>query len=170
MRRLTIAFAAVVAPMTLSWSALAAAQSAEPLTVTTLDARCVARAIAACVAQEQGPSSRLAGQTLPTVDYRSTAPCEAGVTRDADGNVVTVCDYNPAVQQNTAKLEACQSRVRADPPADCQSEVLTARGAEEMMREALRAQTAALREALYTQCLASGARVEDCDGVRGPSR
>ena len=163
MRRL-----AALACLTLMCSTHAAAQSAgyEPRTMKTLDAQCVARAIDDCVANEFGGPPPLQGQIQPTIDYRGDLSCVQGAIVDADGQLIAACDYNATLHRNTDRLNVCQARVRADPPPQCQSEVLTARGVEEVVREALRAQTAALREALFSQCRASARRPEDCESLR----
>jgi hypothetical protein len=167
--------AAAIACVALSWSAAAAAQSAgapaqaadtSARTVTTLDARCVAQAVADCVARASAPAPLQNGQTLPTVDYRASKPCEQHLTYDENGNLTTACNYDAPLHGNTAMLDTCQARIRSNPPAECQNEVLTARGTQEMMQEALRQQTAALRDALFAQCLATAQRYEDCDALR----
>ena len=156
----------------LCWSAAARAQSGvyEPRTMTTLDAQCIARAIDDCVANELGPRPPLPGQNLRTFDYHADEPCVEGISYGEDGQLLGACDYNPSLHRNTTRLTSCQARVHADPPPQCQSEVLTARGVEDLVREALRSQTAALREALFQQCRASATRPEQCDGLRPESQ
>ena len=108
------------------------------------------------------------------MDYRSDIldstqekpPCVQGATLGPDGQLISACNYNPSVHRNTATLAACQARVRANPPPECQSQMFTASGVEDIVREALRAQAAELREAMLVQCRATAARREDCDRLR----
>jgi hypothetical protein len=150
------------------WSACASAQSAGGYarTMKALDADCIAFEVDQCVARELPSLPPLAGQNMPTIDYRDGSPCVEGITVGPDGQVTGACDYNPSLHRNTAKIAACELRVRANPPPQCQSEVLTARGTEELVHRAVEAQTKALREALLVQCRAFAHRREDCDGLR----
>jgi hypothetical protein len=103
------------------------------------------------------------------VDYRDSVPCKEGVTLGADGRLLGTCDYNPSVHRNTAKLSSCQARVRADPPAECQTQVFTASGVEDIVREALRSQAAEMREAMFVQCRATAVHREECEKLRPPA-
>ena len=149
----------------LSCGELALAQSAPygTRTTTVLDAGCMASAVSACVEAEYRAPAYLPSQTLSTVGGE---PCTQGKTIGTYGQVTKYCDYNDAVHRNTTTVSACELRVRADPPPQCQQEVLTASGAEELAREAVQAQTAALREAFYVHCRATARRREDCDPLR----
>ena len=149
----------------LSWGGLVLAQPAPngARTTTVLDAECMASAVSACVVEEYRAPAYLPGQTLSTV---GGTPCTQGAMAGADGQVVKYCDYNDAVHRNTTTVSACELRVRADPPPQCQQQVLTAYGAEELAREAVQAQTAALREAFFVHCRATARRREDCEPLR----
>lgn len=154
----------VAALLVLSWSGFAWAQPPYGArTMTTLDDECIAREVAVCVAEEYRAPAYLPGQTLPTLGGE---PCVDGRITTEQGGIVGFCDYNPTLHRNTSTVSACELRVRADPPPQCEQQVLTAQGAEELVREALQAQAAALREAFYVHCRASARRPADCEPLR----
>jgi len=135
--------------------------------MTSLDAQCMQRAVDECLPHEfdeQQPP--LPEQSLPTIDFHDSVPCTEYQTYGPDGQLVSTCNYNPTVHRNTAKLASCEARVRASPPPECRIQVFTASGVEDTVRDALRAQAAEMRQAMFVQCRAMAAHPDDCNKLR----